>query len=1017
MHTNRNNKKHLLAALIAASIATATAPAWAQTSDATLRGKGPADTDVVAKNIATGSVRRTHTDKDGSYALVGLSPGTYQVDAGPGTQQTVTLQVASVATLNFGAAAAGANPNATNLTGVTVTATTLQEVKTSEVGTQVSLRQIETTPAASRNFLEFADTVPGMVFTRDSSGNTSLRSGAQASSNINVYIDGVGQKNYVLQGGITGQNGSQGNPFPQLAVAEYKVITSNYKAEYDQVSSAAVTAETKSGTNEYHGDVFGSYTNTTMRAILPNEEATSGKKQPSHEKDYGFDFGGPILKDQAHFYLAYEGKEFDTPKAVVPAGNPALWPELPADVQSQIGTASLPFKENDWFGKVDWEPTDRDRIEVSAKYRDETQISGVGDTNTATAGLNTKNTDKRFDIRWDHSTDSWFNRLQATYEDAFYTPSPIITGAGSNYVDYQNRNSVIIQTGNSPLAFQNKGQKGPAISDDFTFNDVEWHGDHVIKMGVKFKSVKLTAQDAGDSNALYSYVVGPNGTESIPYQVIFGSPVPGQSPVATSRDKQFGTYIQDDWQVDDHWTLNMGVRWDYEKTPSYLDYVTPSDVVAAFNMQDPNAPAGQTYAQTLAKGGVNINDYISTGNNRSAHKGQVQPRFGFSDDLFGDEEHVIFGGWGRAYDRNLYESLQVEQTKSVLSQPTLNFNTPLAPCDLGPTCLAWDPKYLSIPNLQALVAGSSLGKEVDMLNNNIRTPYSDQFSLGMRNKIGEWNTTVTLVSIKSYDGIVYTLGNRYPDGAFWKTFYNPDGSVNYTSQPWGNGIPGFGSLIIGNNGLTTKTNQVLLSAEKPYTPESHWGATFAYTYTDALKNNDNNDPTDQYAFDYEKIGNYPYVFAPGVARHRLVATGSLDGPWGFVLGGKLTLATAIPDVNLACYGAPPTASGADTNGVAGSGCRGIAATPPGTGKFIIGGKLFSYRDIDFQATKNFRVYGNLNAYVRIDLINAFNWHNYTDYIESYGSNGVLNKTPVIYNPTGNITGYPRTLKVTAGINF
>ncbi len=1005
MHNYSPRRKRLLTAAIALAVASAMPIlSSAQTSDATLRGKGPADTDVVAKNVATGSVRRTHTDKDGSYALVGLSPGTYQVDAGPGTERTVTLQVASVATLNFGAAAGGTNPNATTLAAVSVTATTLQEVKTSEVGTQVSLRQIETTPAASRNFLEFADTVPGMVFTRDANGNTSLRSGAQATSNINVYIDGVGQKNYVLPGGITGQNGSQGNPFPQLAIAEYKVITSNYKAEYDQVSSAAVTAETKSGTNEFHGNVFGSYTNTTMRAETPSE-AAANKKTPSHEKDYGFDFGGPILKDQAHFYIAYEGKEFDSPITVVPQGNSAFWPLLPASVQSQFGPANLPFKENDWFGKVDWEPTDRDRIEVSAKYRDETQISGVGGANTATAGLNTSNYDKRFDIRWDHSTDSWFNRLQATYEDAFYNPSPVITGVGANYTPYNDQNSVLIQTGNSPLAFQNKGQKGPSISDDLTFNDLSWHGDHVIKMGVKFKSVKLTAQDAGDSNALYTYAVGPTGTENIPYKVQFGSPVPGQSPVATSRDQQFGTYIQDDWQIDDHWTLNMGVRWDYEKTPSYLDYVTPADVVAAFNMQDPNAPAGQTYAQTLAKGGVNINDYISTGSNRSAHKGQVQPRFGFSDDLFGDEAHVIFGGWGRAYDRNLYESLQVEETKSVLSQPTLYFNTPLAPCTSSATCLAWDPKYLSIPNLQALVAGTSAGKEVDMINNNLRTPYSDQLSLGMRNKIGDWNTSVTLVSIKSHDGVVYTLGNRYPDGSFWKN----------GSQPWGNGIPGFGSLIIGNNGLTTKTDQILLSAEKPYTSDSHWGATIAYTYTHALKNNDNNDPTDQYAFDFEKIANYPYVTAPGISKHRLVATGSLDGPWGFVLGGKLTLATPVPDVNLACYGLP--SSGMDSGAINGGGCQAIASRPPGTGKFIVGGKVFGYRDIDFQATKNFKVYGNLNAYVRIDLINAFNWHNYSDYIETWGANGVLTRTPVIYNPTGNITGYPRTLKVSAGINF
>ncbi len=200
---------------------------------------------------------------------------------------------------------APSSANTTNLKAVSVSAQTLREVKTSEVGTQVSLHDINTIPEASRNFLEFADTVPGMVFTRNANGTTNLQSGAQASSAINVYIDGVGQKNYVLSGGITGQNASQGNPFPQLAIAEYKVITSNYKAEYDQISSAAVTAETKSGTNEYHGDVFGSFTNTAMRAETPSEEA-AGHKTASHEKDYGFDFGGPIAKDMAHFYIAYE---------------------------------------------------------------------------------------------------------------------------------------------------------------------------------------------------------------------------------------------------------------------------------------------------------------------------------------------------------------------------------------------------------------------------------------------------------------------------------------------------------------------------------------------------------------------------------------------------------------------------------------------------------------------------------------------------------------------------------------
>lgn len=525
MKTSMRFKKKLLASLITASVTAIAAgvPSMsiAASSDANLRGHAAPGAVVTAKQIATGAVRRTKADTDGSYALVGLPPGTYQVDAGSGTERTVTLSVASTATLDLVASAANSPSavNATNLNGVTVSATDLREVKTSEVGTTVSLHQINTTPEASRNFLEFADVVPGMVFTRSADGTTSLRAGAQATSAINVYIDGVGQKNYVLSGGVTGQSNSQGNPFPQLAIGEYKVITSNYKAEYDQISSAAVTAETKSGTNEFHGDVLGSFTDTAMRAETPAEQAAD-KKTPSHEKDYGFDLGGPIAKDLAHFFIAYEGKEFDSPTTVVPTGDASYIGQLPTSVQSLLGPASLPFKENDWFGKIDFEPTDRDRFEISGKYRDESAISGIGGPIAATAALNTKNFDKRFDIRWDHSTDSWFNRLQATYENAFYTPTPVFTGDGSAYVEQENQNQTILTTGNSPLSQQNKGQKGPALQDDLTFNDFEWHGDHVIKMGVKYKEAKLTAQDAGDTNALYSYAVSQNnGTESIPYQV------------------------------------------------------------------------------------------------------------------------------------------------------------------------------------------------------------------------------------------------------------------------------------------------------------------------------------------------------------------------------------------------------------------------------------------------------------------------------------------------------------------
>jgi len=1000
--------KRLLASLIAVTVAgAALGPSigWAQSADATLRGKAPPEMQITAKNVATGAVRHTNSAADGSYALVGLPPGTYTVDAGPGTEKTVTLSVASTSTLDFaGPAPTPAPVTTTTLAGVSVTASTLGEVKTSEVGNTISLHQINTVPQITRNFLEFADTVPGMAFQVDSSGHTSLHGGAQNASSVNVYIDGVGQKNYVKEGGVSGQFFSQGNPFPQLAIGEYKVITSNYKAEYDQISSAAVTAETKSGTNEFHGETFGQYTDDGWRDQTPGEKS-AGKKTQSHEKEYGIALGGPIIQDTMHFFLSYEAKRYDTPITVVPGFTssavdiPGL---LPPDVRTQIGPADLPFIEDLYFGKIDWELTDRDRIEVSSKVRKETQRDNVGGTQAASAGIDVVNNDTRIDARWQHSADKWFNELLFTWQKVTNAPTALTHGNGAIYEWTPSNNARILQVGGADAgATQDKGQKGPGIKDDLTFNNLNWMGDHTVKLGVKYQEIKMHAADKDpNGNPAFFYDVDENGASPIPYKVNFAAPVPGLDPVARSSSKQFGTYIQDDWAVNEKLTLNLGVRWDYEETPSYLNYVTPAAVVAALQGPYPGAD-GVSYAQALAAGGINVNDYISTGHNRSAPKNEWQPRLGFSYDLDGDEGHVVFGGAGRAYDRDLYDYLQQEITHSTLPSFDVFFNDSSRMCPLGPTCVEWDPKYFGgLANLRPLVA-AGLGGEVDLINNNLKAPYSDQFSLGMRNKVWGWNTSATIQRIISKDGFAFTLGNRYPDGTFWKGGCQPWCNNGYTT-----GVPGFGNLIIGGNGIQTRSTALLLSADKPYTKDSGWGVTLAYTYTKATQNRS---ITEHYAFDEETIQQYPFIDSNAAPKHRFVATGSIDGIWDITFASKLTLATPTPFNDIACYGA--TLSN-------GAGCEPRAALANhGRGAFLFGGKIFGYRAVDFQATKDFDLTHGMSAYVRFDLLNAFNYKNYSDYSVNWGGNGVLNPDPVQYNPNGNITGVPRTFKLSAGFRW
>src|SRR5258706_2945288 len=153
MRTRDRYKKTILAAASGAALATGAGmptAVWAQTADATLRGKAAANTEVVVKNIATGVTRRTKANEEGSYTIPGLQPGTYTVEAGPGTETTVILSVASTATLDLAAPTSAGAP----LAEVTVRAQRLYEVRTSEVGGTVSLHQIETLPQITRNFLE-----------------------------------------------------------------------------------------------------------------------------------------------------------------------------------------------------------------------------------------------------------------------------------------------------------------------------------------------------------------------------------------------------------------------------------------------------------------------------------------------------------------------------------------------------------------------------------------------------------------------------------------------------------------------------------------------------------------------------------------------------------------------------------------------------------------------------------------------------------------------------------------------
>jgi outer membrane receptor protein involved in Fe transport len=1011
--SSRSRRLRLAAALLfgTASGALLATPAAAQVSTSSLRGTitengQPVATQVTAVEVATGYRRTSSVSASGDYNFPSLRPGDYRLEvttpSGVRRTDVFTLQVAQNAELNFDLAET-APPSAVNAppqeTGaevtaapadIVVTANKLQTLEGGEIGVVISQRMIEQLPQNNRNFLAFADLAPGVQFVTGSNGNSRIQGGAQDSRTVNVYIDGVGQKDYVLKNGITGQDSTQGNPFPQLAVGEYRVISSNYKAEFDQVSSVAITAVTKSGTNQFHGEGFIDFTNQDLREKTPDELFNNREKVKTQDLQFGGALGGPIIQDVAHFFVTYEGKRQQVPVEITPGGNlPVSF--FPSEYQGIFGTTNRDFNEDLYFGKIDIVPTSEDLLEFSVKYRDETG-ENLNSGSTAEESRSLVDTEEwRGLARWQHNADTWINDLKVGYEDVHWAPQPALFAPGSifNYNGDdplnpgENLSTGLFRIGGS-ANFQDKGQKGWTVSDDFT-----WTGftGHTIKAGVKAKWVKLKAATLNNFNPQYTYnaAFNPNGgtfNDEIPYRVQFAAGTGSGEPTVKSDNFQFGAYIQDDWEVTDRLTLNLGVRWDYEETPSYLNFVTPQDAVDAL-LNWPN----------IQNTDYDIRDYISNGNNRHPFTGAIQPRLGFTYELDDAGRFAVFGGYGRSYDRNQFDFIQQEISTGSFSTRTFNFITgdPANTCQPSATCVPFDPIYLTEEGRAQLLAGAgpSGARELHLINNDLKVPYSDQFSLGIRGEFGLFEPEIGYSHIESHDGFAFLLGNRDPNGEFF--IINP--SNGFPGSPFGFPPPGFGSLLLGTNGLETKADSAYAKLTKRYTHESPWSLTATYTYTEALENRAFGET---FSFDFPSTDLYPFMRSLGVRKHRFVAAGSVDLPLDFALSGKFTLASP-PYVAVFVRTANPPSVGAVSREAEGNGDR------------------WGLRQLDLAVTKYIPVgfpTDETQIRFRVDVLNVFNDRNYVNFVGNPNDENYLERTG--YNIGGNP---PRTIKLTAGFSF
>ena len=300
-------------------------PLHAQKTTGTIRGVVSDPTGAVIPNVAvivrndgTGSVRTVNTNADGEYVAPELPAGTYTVTVKAlsfkeAVSSAVELHVSSMEILNIQLQVGSTSEQ------VTVNASAVQvQTASAALGEVVTGDQIRELPLNGRSFVMLTQLQPGVSAANNfDAKNKGLLTGVDFSVNGNATTSNL----FLVDGANDNDIGSNRTIliYPSIeAISEFKMLRNSYGPEYGQASGAVINIVTRSGSNQWHGDVLYFGRNDALNAYeyfaagtaaqakaqgitLPN-----GGKDLLRRNDFGYSLGGPIKKDKLFFFLSQE---------------------------------------------------------------------------------------------------------------------------------------------------------------------------------------------------------------------------------------------------------------------------------------------------------------------------------------------------------------------------------------------------------------------------------------------------------------------------------------------------------------------------------------------------------------------------------------------------------------------------------------------------------------------------------------------------------------------------------------
>ena len=694
---------HLLVALLAFMVSTA----MAQITTSGISGKVTANgEDIIGATIKavhqpSGTVYRAVTNMDGRYSIQGMRPG------GPYVLEVSYVGYKTKEVKNFNLSLGqntilneSLSENAEMLQDVVVTADRNNNMRTDRAGatTSINADQIEAVPTVSRSMNDLLKLTP-----QGANVGSGFSVGGGNYRQSYVTVDGAAFNNAF---GIGGNLPGNGSPISLDALDQISVSSSPYDVRLSGFTGGAISAVTKSGTNDFKGTAYMYTTNSHLRGNKVSDYELN--RLQSHATTWGASFGGPIIKDKLFFFA---NGEYQSNISAGPSGTARLsesdkWSPssgtvhrpLQSDMDNMLSFLSKNYGYNPgryqgysldtpsykFLARIDWNINENNKLNIrfskshdkdssnpsssTTPFKDSVIYPGGEDATggksqsgrTANAGLYFESAryyqEKNFTsfaAEWNSKWGGVNNVLRATYS---YQDEPrTYVGGMFPTVDILKNGSYYMGFGPDPFTEGNLRQVKTFVATD----EATWSmGIQNFTAGLQFETNKATNGFGAASAGYYVFESMDdfmNGKAPRSYGVTFPMDGSGQF-LATMKYNQFSAYVQDQVNFSDRFRLTAGLRFELPIYP---------ELENNYN---------KAFAAMKWKNDAGVESQYSTDQLPDAPL-TVSPRVGFNWDILGNHKLVLRGGTGYFIGRLPFVWLVSAVGNAGCGQYTYYYNT------------------------------------------------------------------------------------------------------------------------------------------------------------------------------------------------------------------------------------------------------------------------------------------------------------------------------------------------------